>query len=150
MDNNSKKHPPGLYILFFTEMWERFGFYLMLGIFFLYITDSEKGGRGLSDAKASDIAGTYIALVYLTPFLGGLLADRYLGYRASIFIGGVLMASGYIGLALPGELAFWVSLLLIIFGNGLFKPNISTLLGNLYSDERYKPYKDAGYNIFYM
>jgi POT family proton-dependent oligopeptide transporter len=145
-----RKHPPGLYVLFFTEMWERFGFYLMLGIFFLYLTDSEKGGMQLDEAKASDIAGTYIALVYLTPFLGGLLADRYLGYRVSICIGGTLMAMGYFGLAFPGWPALWASMLLIILGNGLFKPNISTLVGNLYSDERYKPYKDAGYNIFYM
>jgi POT family proton-dependent oligopeptide transporter len=145
-----KKHPPGLYILFFTEMWERFGFYLMVGIFFLYLTDSEKGGLSMSDEKASDIMGTYIALVYLTPFLGGLLADRYLGYRLSICIGGALMAMGYLGLAVPGETAMWPALLLIILGNGLFKPNISTLVGNLYSEERYKPYKDAGYNIFYM
>jgi POT family proton-dependent oligopeptide transporter len=152
-----KKHPPGLYFLFFTEMWERFGFYLMLGIFFLYMTKAPsatnpaKGGLGMSRADASDIAGTYMALVYLTPFLGGLLADRYIGYRVSIFCGGLLMALGYLGLAIPGGgPAFWGALLLIILGNGLFKPNISTLLGNLYSDERYKAYKDAGYNIFYM
>ena len=151
-----RKHPPGLYFLFFTEMWERFGFYLMLGIFTLYMiapataSDPAKAGLGLSDGRAADIMGTYIALVYLTPFLGGLLADRYIGYRVSIFIGGVLMALGYLGLSLPGWPAFWGSLLLIILGNGLFKPNISTLLGNLYSEDRYRPYKDAGYNIFYM
>jgi POT family proton-dependent oligopeptide transporter len=145
------KHPPGLYVLFFTEMWERFGFYLMVGIFFLYMTDKETGGLGLSRAQAADIFGSYMALVYLTPFLGGLLADRYLGYRPTIIAGGTLMALGYLGLAIPGGgPAFWGSLLLIILGNGLFKPNISTLLGNLYSDERYKAYKDAGYNIFYM
>jgi POT family proton-dependent oligopeptide transporter len=145
-----KKHPPGLYILFFTEMWERFGFYLMVGIFFLYMTDKETGGLGLSRKEAADIFGSYMALVYLTPFLGGLLADRYLGYRLTIIMGGTLMALGYLGLALPGSTAFWTSLLVIILGNGLFKPNISTLLGNLYSDERYKAHKDAGYNIFYM
>ncbi len=149
--DQDKKHPPGLYVLFFTEMWERFGFYLMLGIFMLYMMDTEQGGMGLDESKASDILGTYIALVYLTPFLGGLLADRYIGYRVSIFCGGLLMALGYLGLAIPGAgPAFWGSLLLIILGNGLFKPNISTLLGNLYSDERYKAYKDSGYNIFYM
>jgi POT family proton-dependent oligopeptide transporter len=146
----SNRHPAGLFVLFFTEMWERFGYYLMLGIFFLYMTDREKNGLGLSPRDAADIFGTYLALVYLTPFLGGLLADRYLGYRLTIYIGGSLMALGYLGLALPGWGAFWGSLLLIIFGNGLFKPNISTLLGNLYSDERYRALKDAGYNIFYM
>jgi POT family proton-dependent oligopeptide transporter len=151
------KHPAGLYFLFFTEMWERFGFYLMLGIFFLYMTkpggtpDPAKDGLGFSRERASDIAGSYMALVYLTPFLGGLLADRYIGYRVSIFIGGFLMALGYLGLSIPGDgPAFWGSLLLIILGNGLFKPNISTLLGNLYSEERYKALKDSGYNIFYM
>lgn len=142
------KHPPGLYTLFFTEMWERFGYYLMLGILLLYLVDER--GMGLDTADASDIVGTYLALVYITPFLGGLLADRILGYRRAILIGGVLMGTGYLGLAIPGYTAFWISLLLIIVGNGFFKPNISTLLGNLYSKEPYKVNKDAGYNIFYM
>lgn len=145
-----KKHPKGLPVLFFTEMWERFGFYLMLGIFFLYMIDTQTGGLGLTRAEAADIYGTYIALVYLTPFLGGLLADRVLGYRRSIFLGGTLFALGYIGLAIPGYTAFYISLLLIIVGNGFFKPNISTLLGNLYNDPKYKDLKDSGYNIFYM
>ena len=145
-----KKHPKGLPVLFFTEMWERFGFYLMLGIFFLYMIDTQTGGLGLTRAEAADIYGTYIALVYLTPFLGGLLADRILGYRKSIFIGGTLFALGYIGLAIPGYTAFYISLLFIIVGNGFFKPNISTLLGNLYNDPKYKDLKDSGYNIFYM
>ena len=145
-----KKHPKGLPVLFFTEMWERFGFYLMLGIFFLYMIDTQTGGLGLTRAEAADIYGTYIALVYLTPFLGGLLADRVLGYRRSIFLGGTLFALGYIGLAIPGYTAFYISLLFIIVGNGFFKPNISTLLGNLYNDPKYKDLKDSGYNIFYM
>jgi POT family proton-dependent oligopeptide transporter len=145
-----KKHPKGLMTLFFTEMWERFGYYLMLGIFFLYMTDTAKGGLGFGRAKASDILGTYLALVYLTPFLGGLLADRILGYSRAIILGGSLMAAGYLGLAIPGDTAFWISLLLIIFGNGFFKPNISTVVGNLYAEEKYKIHKDAGYNIFYM
>ncbi|MBN1467014.1 peptide MFS transporter [candidate division KSB1 bacterium] len=146
-----KNHPKGLMVLFFTEMWERFGYYLMLGIFYLYMTDSKSGGgMGLPLEQATDIVGTYLALVYLTPFIGGLLADRILGYRLSIFIGGGLMAAGYLGLALPGWTAFWISLLLIIFGNGFFKPNISALVGNLYSSDQYKSLKDSGYNIFYM
>jgi POT family proton-dependent oligopeptide transporter len=145
-----KKHPRGLVVLFFTEMWERFGFYLILGIFFLYLVDTSAGGKGLSRAAAADIYGTYIALVYLAPFVGGLLADRVLGYRRAIFIGGILMGCGYLGLALPGWTAFWVALFLIIVGNGFFKPNISTLVGNLYSKKEYKAQKDAGYNIFYM
>lgn len=145
------KHPKGLYVLFFTEMWERFGYYLMLGIFSLYMLDAwESGGMGFDPAKKSDVYGTYIGLVYLTPFIGGLLADRILGYRRSIFIGGILMAAGYIGLSIHNETSFYISLLLIILGNGFFKPNISTLVGNLYNDARYSVNKDEGYNIFYM
>lgn len=145
-----KQHPKALPFLFLSEMWERFGFYLMLGIFFLYMTDAEKGGMALSNSEASDIFGTFIALVYLTPFIGGLLADRVMGYRLSITIGGILMGLGYCGLALPGKTMFYTSLLLLIIGNGFFKPNISTLLGNVYNDEKYKELKDSGYNIFYM
>jgi POT family proton-dependent oligopeptide transporter len=145
-----KKHPRGLIVLFFTEMWERFGYYLMLGIFLLYMTDTAKNGMGFGRAKASDIVGTYLALVYLTPFIGGLLADRIMGYRRAIILGGLLMAAGYLGLAIPGVKAFWISIFLVIIGNGFFKPNISTLVGNLYEDEKYKENKDAGYNIFYM
>jgi len=134
-----KNHPKGLPVLFFTEMWERFGFYLMLGIFVLYMTDQNpaKSGLGMDEASASDIYGTYLALVYLTPFVGGLLADRVLGYRKSIVIGGILMGLGYLGLAIPvgqgGSMTpFWLSLLLIIIGNGFFKPNISSMVGSLY------------------
>ncbi|HLP12059.1 MAG TPA: peptide MFS transporter [Flavobacteriales bacterium] len=147
-----KKHPKGLTVLFFTEMWERFGFYLMIGIFSLYMLDNaENGGMGFEPGKKSDIYGTYIGLVYLTPFIGGLLADRILGYRRSIIIGGILMALGYYGLGISNSTAvFFPSLLLIILGNGFFKPNISTLVGNMYNDERYKVNKDSGYNIFYM
>jgi POT family proton-dependent oligopeptide transporter len=146
----NKKHPKALPYLFLSEMWERFGFYLMLGIFFLYMTDTQKGGMALDRKEASDIFGTFIALVYLTPFVGGLVADRILGYRISITLGGILMGIGYCGLAIPGMTAFYISLLLIIIGNGFFKPNISTILGNVYNDPNYKPLKDSGYNIFYM
>ncbi len=145
-----KKHPRALPYLFLSEMWERFGFYLMLGIFFLYMTDTQKGGMALDRKEASDIFGTFIALVYLTPFIGGLLADRVLGYRASITFGGILMGLGYCGLSLPGMTAFYTSLLMIIIGNGFFKPNISTILGNVYNEPQYKGLKDSGYNIFYM
>ena len=146
----ASKHPKGLYLLFFTEMWERFGFYLMLGILYLYMTDGLKGGLGFGDGQANDIYGTYIALVYLTPFIGGLLADRIFGYRKTIIAGGLLMAAGYLTLSMPGPTAFAIALFLIIIGNGLFKPNISTLLGNLYNKPEYVKLKDKGYNIFYM
>lgn len=154
MAKKEKKHPKGLMVLFFTEMWERFGFYLMLGIFTLYMIADESStfpGLGMSKAESADIYGTYLALVYLTPFFGGLIADRILGYRRSIFIGGLLMAAGYMGLAIPNSMvAFFLSLLLIILGNGMFKPNISVLVGKLYEDEKYIHLKDAGFNIFYM
>ena len=144
------KHPKGLPYLFFAEMWERFGYYLMIGIFVLYLmADPAKGGFGWSRANAFDVYGTFIALVFLTPFLGGLLADRIMGYRLSITIGGLMMGIGYSLLAIKGETVFYIALFLIILGNGFFKPNISTLLGNLYNEDRYRPLKDSGYNIFY-
>ena len=144
------KHPKALYILFFTEMWERFAYYLMVGILFIYVTDSTTGGKGFDAKKGADIVGSFIALVYLTPFIGGLIADRYLGYTKSIFIGGSLMAAGYLCLSIPGDNAMFGSLALIIVGNGFFKPNISTLLGNIYNREDLRPLKDNAYNIFYM
>lgn len=149
--SGQKGHPKGLWYLFGTEMWERFGYYLMLGIFSLYMLDNwNNGGMGFSPAKKSDIYGTYLGLVYLTPFIGGLLADRILGYRRSIVIGGLMMSAGYFLLSIHSTSTFFVALGLIIFGNGFFKPNISTLVGNLYSGEDMKDKKDAGYNIFYM
>ena len=146
------KHPRGLYVLFFTEMWERFGYYLMIGIFYLYLTDTiGHGGRGLDVAPAISIVGTYVALIYLTPFIGGLIADRYLGYAKSIFLGGSLLALGYFLIALNGsDLVMYLGLLSAIVGNGFFKPNISTLLGNIYNRSDLKPKKDIAYNIFYM
>ncbi|MDQ2863888.1 MAG: oligopeptide:H+ symporter, partial [Bacteroidota bacterium] len=148
-ERHKGKHPKALYILFLTEMWERFAYYLMVGILFLYLI-GDKGGKGMTEKMGADVVGSFIALVYLTPFIGGLLADRYLGYIRSIFIGGTLMALGYFGLAFPGNTALYVSLCLIIVGNGFFKPNISTILGNIYNREDLKPLKDNAYNIFYM
>lgn len=146
------KHPKGLYVLFFTEMWERFGYYLMVGIFFLYLNDTVgNGGRGLDTAAAVGIVGTYVALIFLTPFIGGLIADRYLGYIKSIFLGGALLALGYFLIALNGSDAImYLGLASAIIGNGFFKPNISTLLGNIYNRQDLKPKKDVAYNIFYM
>jgi proton-dependent oligopeptide transporter, POT family len=147
-----KGHPRGLYVLFFTEMWERFGYYLMVGILYLFLHDTvANGGRGMDVSMAADITGSYIALVYLTPFIGGLIADRYIGYRLSIFLGGSLMALGYFLMSIPhsGNLLY-VALGCVIIGNGFFKPNISTLLGNIYNKEELRPKKDIAYNIFYM
>jgi proton-dependent oligopeptide transporter, POT family len=151
-DLGNGKHPRGLYVLFFTEMWERFGYYLMIGIFFLYLTDTTgHGGRGLDNVSAVSIVGTYVALIYLTPFIGGLIADRYIGYTKSIFLGGSLLALGYFLIALNGSnVLMYLGLFSAIVGNGFFKPNISTLLGNIYNRPDLKPRKDIAYNIFYM
>ncbi len=151
-EKQTGKHPRGLYVLFFTEMWERFGYYLMVGIFLLYLTDTVgHGGRGLDNAAAVGIVGTYVALIYLTPFIGGLVADRYLGYTKSIFLGACLLALGYFLIALNGsDVVMYLGLTSAIIGNGFFKPNISTLLGNIYNRPDLKPKKDVAYNIFYM
>ena len=114
------RHPKALYILFFTEMWERFAYYLMVGILLLYLIDDKTGGKGFSEGVGADIVGSFIALVYLTPFIGGLLADRHLGYIKSIFLGGSLMSAGYFCIAIPGNTALFVGLALIIVGNGFF------------------------------
>jgi dipeptide/tripeptide permease len=144
----SSGHPKGLKALFFTEMWERLGFYMIVGILYLYIIDTERGGLGMSNASAGEIYGTYLAFVYFTPFLGGMIADRYLGFRKSVFIGGLLMATGYFALGIRSMPTFYSGLVLLCLGNGLFKPNISAMVGNLY--EPGDPRRDAGFNIFYM
>jgi POT family proton-dependent oligopeptide transporter len=144
-----KSHPKALPYLFLSEMWERFGYYLMIGIFTLYLKDAE-AGFAMTEKQSSDLYGTFIALVFLTPFLGGLLADRYLGYRISIIIGGLLMGAGYMLMGVHNYTALYIAMTLVIVGNGFFKPNISTLLGSFYSEEKYKAKKDEGYNIFYM
>jgi len=144
-----KKHPKALPFLFFSEMWERFGYYLMIGIFTLYLKDV-KAGFAMTEAESADLYGTFIALVFLTPFLGGLLADRYLGYRKSIIAGGLMMGTGYCLMYVHSLPVLYIAMTLVIFGNGFFKPNISTLLGNVYSTPQYRAQKDDGYNIFYM
>jgi len=142
------RHPQGLYPLFFTEMWERLAFYLMLGILVLYTIDNERGGLGLPLRQAVEIYGTYMAFVYFTPFLGGMIADRFIGFRRAVFIGGLLMASGLFLLGVRSVPTLYAGLALLCLGNGLFKPNISAMVGNLYEpgDSR----RDAGFNIFYM
>ncbi len=144
-----RKHPKGLPFLFFAEMWERFGYYLMIGIFTLYLKDTVDG-FSMTEAEASDLYGTFIAFVFLTPFVGGLLADRVLGYRLSVTIGGLMMGTGYCLMSIHNLPMLYISMLLVIIGNGFFKPNISTLLGNLYNEPKFKEKKDAGYSIFYM
>jgi len=141
-------HPKGLFPLFFTEMWERLAFYTMVGILLLYTTDAETGGLGLPDAQGNEIYGLYLAFVYFTPFLGGMIADRFLGYRRSVAVGGVLMATGLFMMGMPGFTYFVAGLTALVIGNGFFKPNISVMVGNLY--EPGDPKRDSGFNIFYM
>ena len=143
------KHPKALPYLFLSEMWERFGYYLMIGIFTLYLKDVESG-FAMTEKEASDLYGTFIALVFLTPFIGGLVADRYLGYKKSIVFGGILMGIGYFLMGVHDLTVLYIAMTLVIIGNGFFKPNISTLLGSFYTNEEYKDKKDEGYNIFYM
>jgi POT family proton-dependent oligopeptide transporter len=148
-NDTTRKHPKGLPFLFFSEMWERFGYYLMIGIFTLYLKDV-KAGFAMTEAESADLYGTFIALVFLTPFIGGLIADRYLGYARSIVLGGLMMGAGYCLMAVHSLPVLYFSMTLVILGNGFFKPNISTLLGNIYTTPQYIDKKDEGYNIFYM
>lgn len=144
-----KSHPKALPFLFFSEMWERFGYYLMIGIFTLYLKDSADGFN-MDEKESASLYGTFIALVFFTPFLGGLIADRYLGYRRSIILGGILMGLGYCLMGVHSEAMLYTAMSLVIVGNGFFKPNISTLLGNVYTTPEHVHQKDEGYNIFYM
>lgn len=138
-------HPPGLYMLFFAEMWERFCFYGMRAILVLYLT---KGFLKMGDEDAGFVYAAYNSLVYLTPIVGGIIADKLLGYRAAIILGGIVMALGEFTLLIEQEFAVYAGMSFIIMGNGLFKPNISTLVGKLYAPG--DPRRDAGFTIFYM
>ena len=149
-------HPRGLFLLFGTELWERFSYYAMRAILVLYLTDTTmNGGLGWSTKDALDLYGIYTGLVYITPLIGGYLADNYLGQRRSIFLGGALMAIGQFTLALPADAlgigslhSFYLGLGLLITGNGLFKPNISTMVGDLYQEGDNR--RDGAFTIFYM
>ncbi len=151
-DNHSEKkgHPKALYLLFFTEMWERFSYYGMRGILILYLTKSYfEGGLAIDEKDASLIYGFFTGFVYFTPLIGGWLADQYIGQRKAITIGGITMMLGQFTLfALNTHTGLYMGLLLLIIGNGFFKPNISTLVGRLYSDN--DPRRDAAFSIFYM
>ncbi|WP_082893428.1 peptide MFS transporter [Rufibacter ruber] len=147
--NLGKKHPSGLFVLFFTEMWERFSYYGMRALFVLFLTSSlADGGWAWERDSALQLYGIYTGLVYLTPIIGGFIADRFTGYRTAIILGALLMTLGHASLAVETEVFFYIGLVLIILGNGLFKPNISTMVGQLYTKNPEK--KDAAYTIFYM
>jgi len=138
-------HPTGLFTLFFAEMWERFSYYGMRALLVFYLI---KGFLGYGDKDAYAVYGAYTALVYMTPFFGGMLADRLLGARRAVILGGILMACGQLMLTVENTYAFFTGLALLICGNGFFKPNISTIVGSLYPAGSLK--RDGGFTIFYM
>jgi proton-dependent oligopeptide transporter, POT family len=138
-------HPAGLFTLFFTEMWERFSYYGMRALLLYYMI---KGFLGLNDSSAYQVYGAYTALVYATPYFGGILADRVLGRRRAVVLGGFLMATGHLLMTYEHPTVFFTALAFLIVGNGFFKPNISTIVGELYPKTSEK--KDAGFTIFYM
>ncbi|SHG92304.1 peptide MFS transporter [Tepidibacter thalassicus] len=146
----TKKHPPGLYVICFTEMMERFSYYGMRGLLILFLTTQlVKGGLGIDTKTAGLIYGLFAGFVYFTPIIGGWLADKYLGHRKAILLGGLLIMLGQFALfATYTKSMLYLGLLLLILGNGFFKPNMSIIVGNLYDKNDGR--KDAAYTIFYM
>ena len=141
---SSNRQPKQLYLLFFSEMWERFSFYGMKALLIAYMVSQ----LHYDDPKAYAILGSYAALVYTMPLFGGFMADRFIGYQRSIIFGGLLMTLGHFILALPNDWSFFYGMAFIICGNGFFKPNISSLVGTLYNEN--DPRRDSGFSIFYM
>jgi len=142
-------HPRGLATLFFTEMWKRASYYGMRALLTLYMTGSVlQPGLGFPDKKATQIYGIYTMMVYLMGIPGGFIADRFIGHYRAVLIGGIVIASGHFTMAVPGLPFFFTGLGLIIIGTGLLKPNVSTIVGTLYT--RDDPRRDAGFSLFYM
>ncbi len=142
-------HPAGLFVLFFTEMWERFSYYGMRAILVLFlVSTASEGGFNWSRADALTLYGIYTGLVYLTPIFGGILADKFWGFRKAVVIGAGLMTAGHAAMAFETEFTFYLGLALLVLGNGAFKPNISSMVGQLYPEGSGK--KDSAYTIFYM
>jgi len=144
------KHPPGLYLLFATEAWERFSYYGMRALLVLYLTSTVvQGGLGFKDAWALQLYGLFTGLVYFTPIIGGWITDNFIAKRFAITLGGIIMAIGNITLfGVNTTTGLYIGLVLLIIGNGFFKPNISTLVGELYEDN--DPRRDGAFTIFYM
>lgn len=140
-----KKHPAGLSVLFMTEVWERFGFYIVQGMLILYMTQN----LNFSDKKSDGILGAFTALAYMLPVLGGYIADKISGFRKAIMIGGIFLCFGYAFLALSSEYFFYFTLAIIVIGTGLFKANVSSLLGVLYKKDN-PTRRDAGFTLFYV
>ncbi|MBI5272911.1 MAG: MFS transporter [Chlamydiia bacterium] len=136
--------PKGLSLLFFTELWERFGFYMVQTILILYMSQ----GLHYSDTKSYLLYGAFSSLLYLTPVLGGYIADRYIGFRQSILLGAILFAVGYAVMAIPSSHAFFLGLSIVVLANGLFKPSVSSIVGHLYTHD--DPRREGGFTIFYM
>lgn len=141
------KHPKGLYVLFATEMWERFSFYSMLALFTLYLRDPTEG-FGWTASEATSLYSNYLMFVYASPLIGGLIADKITGYRKAVMIGGVFFMAGHGLLSISALWAVYAALTCLVIGNGFFKPNVSTMVGNLYPEGSHL--KDRAYNIFYM
>jgi len=144
MEHSTKGQPKGLYMLFFTELWERFGFYMVQTILVLYMSK----GLGYTDDKAYLLYGAFSAMLYLTPVIGGYIADRFIGFNQSILIGAVLFIIGYGLMAIPTHHTFFFGMSVIIIANGFFKPNVTSIVGDLYSPG--DPRRDGGFTIFYM
>ena len=142
--HQTQRHPPGLYVLFFTELWERYSFYSMMAILTLYMDEA----LHFDAARIGRVYGGYIGGVYLMPLVGGYLADRALGFRKAVIIGGVIMMIGHLVLSIESLPFFYSALVLLACGSGLLKPNVSTIVGNLYLDR--PGLRDAGFNLFYM
>lgn len=142
-------HPRGLPTLFFTELWERFSYYGMRSILVLYmVAPAAQGGLGFDTKHAASIYGTYTMSVYLTALPGGLIADRWLGARLAVLVGGIVIAFGHFSMVFHSMTCFYAGMVLIAIGTGLLKPNISTMVGSLYSEN--DPRRDSGFSIFYM
>ncbi len=144
----AEKHPPGLYVLFATEMWERFSFYTMLAMFTLYLRDTTGQGFGWTSDQATRLYANYLMFVYASPLVGGWIADRKLGYRRAVMIGGLFFMAGHLLLSFRSMSAVYAALTCLVIGNGFFKPNVSAMVGNLYPEGSHL--KDRAYNIFYM
>ena len=142
-------HPSGLFILFFTEMWERFSYYGMRALLVLFLTSAIlDGGWGWSREDALGLYGTYTMLVYFSPILGGLIADKFMGYRNAVALGALVMTLGHAAMALDTPMSLYIGIGLLVAGNGLFKPNISSIINGVYKNAQEK--KDGAFTIFYM
>lgn len=142
-------HPAGLFVLFFTEMWERFSFYGMRSLLILFLTASAiDGGWEWSRENASSLFGSYVGLVYLSTMMGGYFADKKIGYRWAVVIGASLMTLGHASMAVETEFSIYLGLVLLVFGNGFFKPNMVSIISEMYKDRPEK--KDGAYTLFYM